>query len=276
MSEHAFRFGRANHLIGIIGLPTAAGQGVGVIVLNAGLIHRVGPFRLHVTMCRRLNDCGYPTLRLDLSTLGDSGASDESQSHDQQVTADVSNAMDLLGQQSGCTRFVLIGLCSGAANAHLVASNDDRVSGAVFLDGYAYPTLGYYLRHYIPRLASPARLIGFVTRKLHRSGNEEHAPSFGVAPPAATQARNDIAGMLQRGLKLCFIYTGGASGYFNHVRQFRECFGSRISQHAGSSLYYLPQIDHTYILVEDRQQLLKIVQGWVCSSFPLVSTEQPS
>lgn len=275
MSEHAYRFGRADHLVGITGLPVVAAQDIGVIVLNAGMTHRIGPFRLHVTLCRRFNECGYPTLRFDLSTLGDSGASDESQSHDQQVLADVSNAMDLLGKQSGCTRFVLIGLCSGAANAHLVASNDNRVVGAVFLDGYAYPTVGYYLHHYIPRLKSPARLIGFITRRLRRPTGGR-AADFGVTPPAATQARRDITSMLQRGLKLCFIYTGGASAYFNHARQFRECFGSRISQDAGSSLYYLPRIDHTYILVEDRQQLLKIVQGWLSLNFPAAAAEQPS
>ena len=275
MSEHAHRFGRADHLVGISGRPAVTRQAIGVIVLNAGMTHRIGPFRLHVSLCRRLNECGYPTLRFDMSTLGDSGASDESQSHNQQVIADVSDAMGLLGQQSGCTRFVLIGLCSGAANAHLVASNDNRVVGAVFLDGHAYPTIGYYLRHYIPRLTSPARLISFISRLLRRPAAEP-VPDFDVAPPAITQTRHDIAGMLQRGLKLCFIFTGGASGYFNHTRQFRECFGSRISEDAASSLYYLPRIDHTYILVEDRQQLLDIVQGWLCSSFPAAATEQPT
>jgi hypothetical protein len=64
MQEQAFRFGRARHLVGIAGLPSStAPDAVGVIVLNAGLVHRIGPFRLHVEMTRRLNARGYPTLR---------------------------------------------------------------------------------------------------------------------------------------------------------------------------------------------------------------------
>ena len=55
MQEEAFRFGRARHLVGIAGLPSSpVPEAVGVIVLNAGLVHRIGPFRLHVEMTRRL------------------------------------------------------------------------------------------------------------------------------------------------------------------------------------------------------------------------------
>ncbi len=64
MKEHAFRFGRARHLIGVAGLPTLSttpSDNVGVIVLNAGLVHRIGPFRMNVELTRRLNVRGYPT-----------------------------------------------------------------------------------------------------------------------------------------------------------------------------------------------------------------------
>ncbi len=72
MQEQAFRFGRAQHLVGIAGMPiSVARDAVGIIVHNAGLVHRIGPFRLHVEMTRRLNARGYPTLRFDLSTIGD-------------------------------------------------------------------------------------------------------------------------------------------------------------------------------------------------------------
>ena len=142
--ERAFRFGRAEHLVGVAGLPPAAGA-VGVIVLNAGLMHRVGPFRLHVELARRLNALGYPTLRFDLSALGDSGASAEAASREQQISADVADATALLGRQSGCTRFVLVGLCRGAQSAHAGASTEATVAGAIFLDGYIYRTAGWPL-----------------------------------------------------------------------------------------------------------------------------------
>lgn len=83
--EEAHRFGRASHLVGVVGLPDTRRAAIGVIVLNAGLVHRVGPFRLHVELTRRINATGYATLRFDLSTLGDSAAAPGSLTRTQQV-----------------------------------------------------------------------------------------------------------------------------------------------------------------------------------------------
>ncbi|MEO7068167.1 MAG: alpha/beta fold hydrolase [Rhodanobacter sp.] len=269
MTEQAYRFGRAQHLIGIIGSPPLGmGNGkLGIIVLNAGLVQRIGPFRLHVDLTRRLNNSGYPTLRLDLSTLGDSAATGEAQSRAQQVRADVADGMTLLGQQAGCARFVLIGLCSGAANAHLVACGEARVAGVVFLDGFAYRTLGFVLRRYLPKLANPLRIWRFFTRRLQPAKQAVVEPNFGVAVPPREQVRNELAGMLERGIKLCFIYSGGASEYFNHRRQFRECFGS-VASHRGISISYLKEADHTYILAPDRQLLLNTIEDWLVRTLP--------
>ncbi|OOG50992.1 alpha/beta fold hydrolase [Rhodanobacter sp. C01] len=266
MQEHAYRFGRAKHLVGMVGLPPSLSGNIGVIVLNAGLVHRIGPFRLHVEMTRRLNACGYPTLRFDLSTLGDSGASSESQSREQLVCADAADAMALLSERAGCTRFVLIGLCSGAVNAHRVACTDARIVGAIFLDGYAYRTLGYRVRHYLPRILNPARVFRFLTRRLH-SAQQVDAPVFGVDFPPVTQVRGDLQDMLRRGLKLCFVYSGGASKYFNHLRQFRECFG-RVGTHPDVSVSFLKEADHTYILAVDRAHLLDLIEGWLHRNLP--------
>lgn len=273
MQEHACRFGRASHLIGITGQPHAAANaadGVGVIVLNAGLVHRIGPFRLHVEMTRHLNAIGYPTLRFDLSTLGDSSASGEPQSHEQQVCADVADAIALLSEQSSCTRFILIGLCSGAANAHLVARSDARVAGAIFLDGYAYRSFGFQLRHYLPRILNAVRSAHSLVRRM-RLGRQLREPSFGVEFPSRDKVRGDLVEMLERGLKLCFIYSGGFSKYFNHCRQFRECFGS-ISSHPGISVRFFKETDHTYILTCDRMRLLDNIDDWMRGNFPIVAS----
>ncbi len=269
MQEQAIRFGRAQHLVGIAGLPLSSLEQVGVIVLNAGLVHRIGPFRLHVEMTRRLNACGYPTLRFDLSTLGDSSATCESQSREHQVCADVADAMALLGEQSGCTRFVLVGLCSGAENAHRVARTDTRVAGAIFLDGYAYRTLGFRLRHYLPRLLHPGHVVRSLARRMHAATLTD-AAVFSVTFQPRKQIRMDLAHMLDHGLKLCFIYSGGASGYFNHTRQFRECFG-RLSTHPGISVSFFQQAAHTYILAADRVLLLDAIESWLHAHFPIAT-----
>jgi dienelactone hydrolase len=268
MHEQAFRFGGARHLVGVVGLPALIDQGVGVIFLNAGMVYRVGPFRLHVELARRLNALGYPTLRFDLSTIGDSGASGQRLSRPDQVVADVRDAMELLKQQSGCTRFVLFGLCSGAQNAHSTAFADARVAGAFFLDGYGHRTLGQRLRHYLPRLLSLSVWRQRLTHRRTAAAPRPAEPAFVVEPLPPKIVRAQLADMLQRGLKLDFIYSGGVARYFNHVRQFRECFG-RLADHPGVSVNYFKQADHTYVLSGDRQQLLEHVAQWMGRHFPV-------
>jgi hypothetical protein len=58
------------------------------------------------------------------------------------------------------------------------------------------------------------------------------------------------------------------SRYFNHVRQFRECFG-RLADHAGVSVSYFQESDHTYVLSGDRQRLLDHVAQWMGRHFPV-------
>jgi pimeloyl-ACP methyl ester carboxylesterase len=267
MHEQAHRFGRAQHLVGIAGMPAGDAGDIGVIVLNAGLVHRIGPFRLHVELTRQLNAAGYPTLRFDMSTLGDSAATGGGQTRVQQVLADLDDAMGLLASQGGCSRFVLVGLCSGAQNAHVVAAQDPRVAGAVFLDGYAYRTLGYRLRHYLPRLADPSRWL----RRLQRGGEATPArvaePVFAVAPAPRDEVIADFNGMVARGMRLYLVYSGGISDCFNHARQFRECFG-KVMRHPAVATRYLAETDHTYVLTGDRARLVHGIGEWLAHHFP--------
>lgn len=273
MRERAARFGNDNHLVGITASDVAAKHDVGVIVLNAGLVYHAGPFRLHVELTRQLNAAGYPSLRFDLSTLGDSAASEGAQSSSAQVQQDVSDAMSLLANQSGCRRFVLIGLCSGASNAHRVACEDSRVVGAVLLDGHAYRTFGYYMRHYLPRLIDPTRVLHFLMRR-RRSNAPGGEADFQAPRPPRAQVTAELGDMLARGLKLNLVFSGGASGYFNHVRQLGECYGRKIARHPGLSTHLFAEADHTYILVEDRAKLISHIQSWLQKHVP-ASSEPP-
>lgn len=277
MREEAHRFGRGHHLVGIAGFAEGTRCETGVIVLNAGLVHRIGPFRLHVELTRQLNAVGYPTLRFDMSTLGDSGAVGGGLTRAQQVCADLDDAMALLKARAGCERFVLVGLCSGAQNAHVVATNDARVTGAVFLDGYAYRTLGYKLRHYLPRLADPGRWARLLRRRGSQESRDKTAsePVFAVAAAPRSEVIANFTTMVDRGMKLYLVYSGGISNYFNHARQFRECFG-KVMTHPAVTTRYAAETDHTYILSGDRARLLDGIGGWLTSNFPPVAAGRSS
>lgn len=118
---------------------TAAAQGrhastVGVVLANVGAIHRVGPGRFYVSMARALALLGFPTLRLDLSGIGDSPPAQgalESEVYAPSAIADLRAAMDHLEQNLGIQRFVVVGLCSGAYAAYQTARVDPRTVGLI-------------------------------------------------------------------------------------------------------------------------------------------------
>src|SRR5262245_5043479 len=116
MKQEAVLFGTASALIGVITDPPASERErrtVAVILLNAGLVHRVGPHRLYVELSHRLGALGFATFRFDFSGIGDSDARRDSLPFDKNILSEVKEAMDVLGHQRGVDRFVLMGLCSG-------------------------------------------------------------------------------------------------------------------------------------------------------------------
>ena len=155
MKEKIVRFGKEGCCSGVMTEPNQKAQNnelPAVLLWNAGLLHRVGPYRLYVDLARKFADMGFLVLRFDLSGKGDSEARRENVSERERSTSDIKDAMDLLSKKNGVCKFVLLGLCSGADDAFPVGVQDSRVAGLVLLDGYGYRTLGYYLHHYGPRL----------------------------------------------------------------------------------------------------------------------------
>jgi alpha/beta superfamily hydrolase len=74
MNEEAVHFGSLGSLIGIV--TSAARRNnedkPGVVLLNPGIVHRVGPGRIYVKIARALAEQGFTVLRFDFSGIGDS------------------------------------------------------------------------------------------------------------------------------------------------------------------------------------------------------------
>lgn len=133
--EEVLRAGSERSLVGVASLPDAAGATrCGVVLLNAGLVHRVGPARLWVSLARRLAQLGHPALRVDFSGIGDSPDAADAARFELRAPREARAAMDALGDLSGVGRFVLIGLCSGAEIAFKAALEDPRVRGLVLVN----------------------------------------------------------------------------------------------------------------------------------------------
>lgn len=73
ITETAHVFGEG--LVGVLSRPRQIVAGrPAVILLNAGLVQRSGPFRVYAQLARALASCGFVVLRFDLSGRGDSAS----------------------------------------------------------------------------------------------------------------------------------------------------------------------------------------------------------
>ncbi len=107
MNETICKFGPEEGLFGILTTPSHDRKVNGApiaIILNAGVVHRIGPFRLHVVLARQLAEQGFSTLRMDLSGLGDSQPRKGKINPEQRAELDVRDAMDFLTKQTTTQR----------------------------------------------------------------------------------------------------------------------------------------------------------------------------
>ena len=97
MNEQVFQFGPNETLTGVFTVPEAINtQRPVVLILNAGITHRCGPFRLHVDIARRLARAGFATMRMDLSGLGDSRVRSDVGENEDRAMLDARDAMDFI------------------------------------------------------------------------------------------------------------------------------------------------------------------------------------
>jgi hypothetical protein len=269
MIEKAYQFGKDGYLVGVVtepGLRTCKDGLPAVLLLNAGLLHRVGPYRLHVDLARKLASLGFVVFRFDLGGIGDSQLPKGSRSFEERAVGEIREAMNFLSARKGASEFVLMGLCSGAMDAHQVTVVDPRVSGIALLDGYTYPTWCYYLRYYGPRVFSFTIWKNFLKHKWSSVLSNGHEPlieqslNFRNYPPKETVKR-DLEKLVQRGVNLLYVYTGGKE-FYNYRDQFKDVFRS-IDFRGKLQLEYFIEADHTFSRLVHRNRLVITICDWM-------------
>jgi len=148
--ESVHRFG--DGLVGVVSHPRGQARRTGVVLFNAGLVHRAGPFGGYTQLARMLAALGFPVLRMDHAGLGDSAPCTVSTA--ERRVSELRAALELLSAQTGAENVVLGGICAGADEAFHM-SDDPRIAGLVLLDGLAYRTPGYWWRYLLPRIFNP-------------------------------------------------------------------------------------------------------------------------
>lgn len=272
LRDEVVRFGPDEELVGILTQPDGAAQ-TAVLLLNAGVLHRIGPHRLHVSLARRLAELGFPALRLDLGGIGDSVASSDAPTFRETAVNDTRLAMSGLDAR----RHVIFGICAGADNALATALVDDRVAGIVLVDPYVYPNRRAMLRDLRAKLDrmgprdAVRRGIRVVTRQVRvrierlrdRKKPEEPAPQ-GREPPPIEDFRGQLGALVKRGVHILAVYSGSLGTSYNHEDQLFELFPELRGK---VDRAYFPHANHTFTELAAQSALIDTVSRWIAARF---------
>ena len=272
MKESVCQFGPNNSLTGIFAQPDESVRVAGApvaLILNAGIVHNIGPFRLHVDIARILAEAGFSSFRIDLSGLGDSETR-TGKSVENRAVLDATEAIDFLAENYDVRSVVATGLCSGAFNAHQVALADSRVVGAAFFDGIVFRTTGFYLRHYM-RFLSPRFWRNAIKRRWIGEPATSEADGATLAESeffeigkTQKEVSVEIGGMKERGLKMLFVYTKGYDDIASSS-QFEEMFGIKPDDQV--QVEYYNEAEHTFRLTHNRSAVCSRMRDWYSSQF---------
>lgn len=268
MNERAISFGESGALFGIIGSPEIPDpQRPAVLIPNTGVIHRVGPSRMHVELARALASAGLVSLRLDNAGLGDSeivpGRSDADS------TLDLCAAMDALDARNISTGTIIIGSHSGAHDAHEAARVDPRLIGAVFLDGYVPSTPRAWLNRTMSRLTersrhTPPAPLGISLTPKSGSALHDVLPSeiHYHDTPSHPRMEADLVEFIRRQLSLLYVYTGDVEHQYTYAAQLIDAFPI-LRGYRHLTIRQIPEADHHFIRRATREALIDMLVDWV-------------
>ncbi len=271
MNEQALLFGNDHSLVGIL-TPPAKPSHTAIIMINAGVIHRVGPHRIGVKLARALADAGVMGFRFDLSGRGDSPPAASVAGYDEQAVLDVRAAMDHLEREHAIRQFLLFGICSGAVCSFQTAKVDPRVLGIFMVDGYWYRTkwsrlARLWLRF---RLLPMKAIFASLLRRLRPKASEAAETQGGIFAvtadnnPPPRQFADDLNRMTARGVRPFFLFTNSVTEQVSYASQMSSAFkGEPFVAHMQGTLDL--SIDHTMTGQGAQKRTIEMVRDWALS-----------
>jgi len=287
MSEEIITFGNARTLVGVLHRPEGPAPRAdlpAVLLLNAGLLHRVGPNRLYVKIARRLERSGFLVLRFDVWGIGDSqGHAGETKGRT--FVDDTLEAFEVLKQRFGATRFMLMGICMGAQIALEVASRDPRVDSLVLMEGIYVKSA----RYHVSRLLNPRKWMRVFTgesqavKRLRQKLFERPKTPDNGRPAVEGKAgptgdgnltvfldknrdrnmKEQLRALLERGTKIILIFRDGNEIAYNYRlrKEGDEIFAVGLPR--GLDVAFVRFADHTFTPLLSQDLLLKAMMKWV-------------
>lgn len=279
-TDKVFHFGKNRSLIGIISDPVKTDrkiEPVAVVILNSGLLHRIGPNRIYVKIARALAEAGITAMRFDFSGVGDSEKQHENLLFEESSVLEAREAMNFLETARGIKRFYLTGICSGADVAFQAARVDERVAGIIPIDFYSLPTAGYLVHSYKKRLISPrswanlmtgkSEILGLMKKSLNnlpllKTPDEPEEIDDASRPEIEKDLLSGFPELLDRDVRLCMIYSAGSPAFYNYQLIFENDIQT-LSVNGELQIHYLETADHGFTLLYHQEILINLIREWV-------------
>ena len=272
MTESALLLPDGGSLVGVLAAPETAVEPrrPAVILLNAGLVHRVGPNRLYVRIARWLSGQGFSSLRFDLSGIGDSPSRADGSALRDAALRDVRDALDGAAAETGAVSFILLGLCSGADLAFRAALDDARVVGLVLIDGFPYHTFRSRLYRRVRQYALRLRFAqwrsviavgrGIVRRLVGARKTASHSGALRQRDvPTRDDAEAGLKALVARGTRLLIIGTPDRD--YSYPRHFAHTFPGVRSDRL--TVRYFKDADHTFTVRSNQDALIRTINEWI-------------
>jgi pimeloyl-ACP methyl ester carboxylesterase len=274
VKEEAVQFGGRKSLAGIVtSAPHENEDKPGVILLNPGIVHRVGPGRIYVKIARALAAQGFTVLRFDFSGIGDSSVRLDNLPFEESSVDETCAAMTFLQRTRDINRFILLGGCSGAAVSLETARSDRRVVGAILINFPAreddeeqsiYRNDGHYYWNFaLSSLTSWRKLVTGRSNyaKIGRAlaqGIKRKLMNRKKPPPSDQRFQAMLREAAECGVHLTFICSKGDP----RLRDLNEAGGrelKRLCAHGKVERDVIPRSDHTFSSLHDQERLIGAV-----------------
>ncbi len=271
MRQQAVRIGPRG-LIGVVTHPTGDGPPRPlVLLLNAGMIHRVGPNRLYVDLSRQLAARGFRVLRFDFSGIGDSLSLAETTSFEQRALVETREAMAFAEERYGARAFVAVGLCSGADVSYMLALQDERVVAAGLINGgfteeqssperLEEARQRVQARSYKDRLTDPESWKRLLTLQSDLSAVGRVLSRAWRRPRRATPAPR--AGERDEGEAWLLRIHSEGSFSWDLLQQIFGPAGAQLEPLERTQLVYMAGVDHVFTPLRARAQLIDALCRW--------------
>lgn len=280
--ERAITFGEGGRLAGIFSEPTDIDTRASpVIFLNGGMNYHIGWGRMHLRMARELAAKGIPSLRYDVTGVGDSlgpQASDELPLYRAEAEECLAAAIDWI-EAHGHRAPLIVGGCSGAYTAFHMARKDRRIAGAVIVNLQCFswtPALGlevdrwrvirrkeYVLDHRVQDNArTMARLIAGVSvfglKALRAVGRI--AKRIARARPAGdgSQVMTWFQELARRNVEIALVFSEGDPGLVS-LEVETGPMGERLGAFANVALHIIEGADHNLTPRAAQDELYAII-----------------